>query len=339
MMSKKRRGFTLSELIVAIGVFAVFLLLFSGIFQAIIQSTLLNKQITARLYAETQLENAFSIIERELRWAGSMATTLAKTKLLGPGDSEPTALAGFEGKGAKVLNSGKTLVIEYAQVEKGILRKLANFEQYPTVKSAFAARYPDNPATSVFFAYIGVTGLIYTGQEDYWPNDGQGAPVWVFSANSLEGAFDATLTSWKPKSQIFKIREGDESTATGLYHNIGETELDNFLLTLGYEIPEYPPVFGGIGIGENRRYFGEMIARTTFSATESKLEMSKYIPTAGGTIKQTLFEPIKEASFEPDSSGSFIRLKLTYLIPDPANPGKHIEFHKERTFWTLGGEE
>ena len=102
-----------------------------------------------------------------------MATPLAKTKLLGPGDSEPTALAGFEGKGAKVLNSGKTLVIEYAQVEKGILRKLANFEQYPTVKSAFAARYPDNPATSVFCLYRR-NWLIYTGQEDYWPNDGQG---------------------------------------------------------------------------------------------------------------------------------------------------------------------
>jgi len=334
------------ELSVTIGVFAVFMLFFVSVFQVIIQSIQFNKQIAAKMYAETQLENAFAVIEREMQWGGSMSGNLARTTIQRP-DGSTAALTAFGsgefGEGSATATSdGQTMKLKYAQVEKGILRKFSSYNEYAalewgdpevgTIEEVFLDKYPSNPAAKVYFSYIGGAQSLYTGKEDYWPkNSAATATLWAFSVDSLAAASTATLTYWEPIEKLFKTSENTE--ATGLYHN--RPELSDYLLTLAYQIPEYPPTFKGIDIGGSREYFGEVISKTTFWVEDgSKLKMSKYVPTAHGTITQTLFEPIKAATFTIHQD--YVQLDLIYLIPDPANRGQNIEYRKTRKFWTLG---
>jgi len=167
----------------------------------------------------------------------------------------------------------------------------------------------------------------------YWPkNSAATATLWAFTADSLAATSTATLTYWEPIEKFFETSENTE--ATGLYHTKSE-ELGDFLLTLAYQIPEYPPTFKGIDIGGTSEYFGEVISKTTFWVEGgSKLKMSKYIPTVNATMTQTLFEPIKAATFTIYQD--YVRLDLIYLIHDPANRDQSIEYRKTRNFWTLG---
>ena len=356
-MGKNRKAFTMIELSVTIGVFAVFMLFFVGVFQVIFRSMQLNKQIAAKMYAETQLENAFSLIARELQWGGSMSQNLARTTIQRP-DGSTAALTAFGsgefGEGSATATSdGQAMKLKYAQVEKGIIRKLSSYDAFYTLdwdaddpgtpvsqeffKEASNIIYV-NPTTTVqasqiYFSYIGGSKL-NLGSEPYWPtSDSTKAAIWVFSMGSLSEISPATLTYWNPFSHTFKTQIDPLSTPTGFYHSNGEKE--DYLLTLAYEIPEYPPTFKGIDIGGSREYFGEVISKTTFWVEDgSKLKMSKYVPTADGTITQTLFEPIKAATFTIHQD--YVQLDLIYLIPDPANTGQEIEFQKQRKFWTLG---
>jgi len=344
-MGKNRKAFTMIELSITIGVFAVFMLFFVGVFQVIFRSMQLNKQIAAKMYAETQLENAFSLIARELQWGGSLSGNLATTTIQYAEDStaELTAfgLDEFGKSSATTTSDGQTMKLKYAQVEKGILRKFSSYDEYvnsPSIAASFT-QYEQNeangvsvPASKIYFSYIGGAQSLYTGREVYWPkNSAATATLWAFTADSLAATSTATLTYWEPIEKLFKTSETTE--ATGLYHN--RPELSDYLLTLAYQIPEYPPAFKGIDIGGSREYFGEVISKTTFWVEDgSKLKMSKYVPTANGTITQTLFEPIKAATFTIHQD--YVQLDLIYLIPDPANPGQEIEFQKQRKFWTLG---
>ena len=156
------------ELSVTIGVFAVFMLFFVGVFQVIIRSIQFNKQIAAKMYAETQLENAFSVIEREMQWGGSMSGNLARTTIQHP-DGSTAALTAFGsgefGEGAATATSnGQTMKLKYAQVEKGILRKFSSYDEYvnsPSIAASFT-QYEQNesnggsfPASKIYFSYIG----------------------------------------------------------------------------------------------------------------------------------------------------------------------------------------
>jgi len=353
-MGKKRSGFTMIELSITIGVFAVFMLFFVGVFQVIIRSIQFNKQIAAKMYAETQLENAFAVIEREMQWGGSLSGNLARTTIQYTDDST-AVLTAFgrdefgEGSATATLD-GQMMKLKYAQVEKGILKKFSSFDLYRTgiwdkdFTATIAASFTEEAsnqtitgetidASKVYFSYIGGSNL-YTGDELYWPESSSAsAAIWVFSMDSLSESSPTTLTYWNPDSHPFKTQLDPLSTPTGFYHS--DKEKEDYLLTLAYEIPEYPPRFKGIDIGGAPEYFGEMISKTTFWVEGgSKLKMSKYIPTVNATMTQTLFEPIKAATFTIFEE--YVQLELIYLIPDPANRGQNIEYRKTRKFWTLG---
>ena len=369
-MGKKRSGFTMIELSITIGVFAVFMLFFVGVFQVIFRSIQLNKQIAAKMYAETQLENAFALIARELQWGGSLSGNLATTTIQYTDDSTAVLTAfgrdEFGVGSATATLDGQMMKLKYAQVEKGILRKFSSYDRFwtdtwdwtqgkdsPKIAASFSDYIQNKgedgvttiPASKVYFSYIGGSEL-YLGTEAYWPkNSSVTAPVWVFSMDSLSESSPTTLTYWGPKrkpsesSPIFKTQVKDSKgvtyDSTGLYH-IRDEELGDYLLTLAYQIPDDPPSFKGINItGGIQEYFGEVISKTTFWVEGgSKLKMSKYIPTVNATITQTLFEPIKAATFT--ILEEYVELELIYLIPDPANRGQSIEYRKTRKFWTLG---
>jgi prepilin-type N-terminal cleavage/methylation domain-containing protein len=360
-MRKIRSAFTMTELLVTMAVFSVFMLFFFSIFQVIIKAVQYNKQISSKMYAEAQLENAFSVIARELQWGGSMSGNLANARIeYTSGDSYPLSQFGTAEFGDKsvVKTADGLFKIKYAQVEKGILRKFSSYDEYydnpwdnslippPTIEASFSQDSQNKvggvsiPATEIYFSYIGGREL-YDATEEYWPKSSTAtATVWVFSMDSLSESSPTTLTYWGtgadigPKSHYFKTQQSPTHYATGLYH-VRNEELGDYFLTLAYRIPEYPPRFKGIDIGGTQEYFGEIISKTSFWIEDnSKLKMSKYIPTVNATMTQTLFEPIKAATFTIFEN--YVQLDLIYQIPDPGNPGLSIEYRKSRKFWTIG---
>jgi len=191
-MGKNRKAFTMIELSITIGVFAVFMLFFVGVFQVIFRSMQLNKQIAAKMYAETQLENAFSLIARELQWGGSLSGNLATTTIQYAEDStaELTAfgLDEFGKSSATTTSDGQTMKLKYAQVEKGILRKFSSYDRFwtdtwdkdftATIAASFTEEASNRTITGetidvskIYFSYIGGSNL-YTGDELYWPTSG-----------------------------------------------------------------------------------------------------------------------------------------------------------------------
>jgi prepilin-type N-terminal cleavage/methylation domain-containing protein len=353
MKKLRKNGFTMVELLITIAIFAVFLLFFIQIFNVIQTTLLINKKLTMQMYGETQVENAFSVIAKELQWGGSMYGNIHQANFLDRNSSGTAILTEFMSEPATTILPGSaTLTVQYAQVEKGILRKL---ESYPndiytdSMRASFTELTPGKYATRTYFAYI-QTSFLRTS-ESYLS---QNASNLILSLDNLTSTTAATLTWWvfSTDYEATTIRIPPSSSATGIYfeppNNIPSV-LDNYILTIAYQLPESNPVFEGIQVsGATRPYFGEIIAKTTFSYRKNSpddgwgaLVMEKYIPTvhASNTLfKQDILWPVKDLKFTMLENEGGVKVEFVYGIEDPTKKGTTVwmEYKKQRTFWNFG---
>jgi len=295
MKTKKRPGTTLVEVLVAIVLFAGFMAMVSGVYRITYSAYIQNRLMAQRLYTESNMENLFSILEKEFMYQGSMGHVLGNLEGF-PEDSFET--------------SGSVATITYALAEKLVLAR-EHHDQYEGLN------IDEGPKKKVYFAFFSASlpdFSGFSGVEDLWALD-----------------YDDFLSP--TSASVFEVKRFETlTTSVGVAVEVevaGDTPPATFVSPLQYEKVLEDGKYFKLG---NKKWFGEKIYRTTFCLEGRKLRMHRYIPSVGKTISTDLLENVDDFQVSNDSDSYTVAATCSLTFPGQNTPclriGKHRRFFK-----------
>lgn len=289
-LRSRRKATTLIELVVVLVMMAMFILMVFHIFGVTYSAYLFNREMAAKMYAQTNIDNFFEIFEKELMYSGSMDRIIKGL----PGLSTSGSDTPLE---IETTENDATITTRYALAEKIILTKAFqdSYDQLENIDGNPLSESED--ASYTYFALYDAT-FPSTETEDT-------ISLWSLGYKSINTTPNATVLKITNFDTIIATRTSDGATFTGVIiedaedKNAGTFNISDDLLFISpllYEKSFNSLNDSSIKLETDKKWTGEIIYKTqiyTIPQEEPKdpdkktLVLKKYIPTVDAlyTIK------------------------------------------------------
>ena len=298
---KKRSGITFIEMIVAMLIMSILIFVMLNIFQLTFEAYQFNRKIAAQLYSQSNVDNVFSTIEKELLFAGSMSEVLEHLpefntneyfKITGPSTSV-------------TINS------QYALAEKIIITKKYKNE-YPSID--IPSQISEEDYEKTYFALF----------ESEFPKADSTNTKWAVEFDDIASINNATIINISNSATLNVTLDGIDNTAvqidakTKTGTTINSTDLALYISPLLYEkaLNGSMPIELPTSSGSKKKWYGEMIYNSTLTLDASDIKLIKYIPTLDVTYEIILMDNVLSFEASKSTYNSIFTATLTYLIPD-----------------------
>jgi len=314
MKGKKRHGTTLVEVLVSIVLFSIFMLMVTGVFRITYSAYEQNYLMAQRLYTESNMENLFSILEKEFMYQGSMGHVLAK-------------LEGFPEESLSISDSGLVATITYALAEKLVLSR-ENHDEYPQDLEKKNENGNGNGNKFAFFAH-------FPAELPNWLEGKE--KLWALNYDSFHEPQSAQLITAKFESnsdeELGTYVEVKNIEVNGENSNEDEEPLNFISLfqkekTLALTNKYFQIKEEGEG---NTDWRGERVYRTVFSWVDDTVKMERYIPTVDATISMDLLDKVEGFCISDDDKYFTVTATCSLSLPRGASTG--IKLVKSRRFF------
>lgn len=303
---KKRSGMTFVEMIVVMVILSLFTMIAVNVFKMTFDAYQFNRKVAAQLYAQSNVDNVFSTIEKELLYAGSMSEVI-------------NGLPQFKGSDYFKISGPSTSVSInsiYALAEKVIITK-KYIDYYDSDTNIYVYESDTNNATDnknkTYFALF----------EAEFPKAESGNYKWSIEFDDVENTNSATIINITHANQAsVTFKNGNTATAVQITasdtSNIGIEPIDlaTYISPFLYEKALEPgiPIELSDNNGSETLWHGEMIYNSTLTLVASDIILQKYIPTIASSYTIILMDNVE--SFEATETSEIFTATLTYLIPD-----------------------
>lgn len=282
----------------------MFMLALTITLEVIIKSYRINKTSVTRLYVETNIDSLFNIIEKELKYTGSMSDIIRMVKTK---SNDPELLD--SDSGAKIDTESDEIEFQYALAEKIILKKHkdSDYSTTPEITEAsktyfalFQSEFPEIEANGIqcmFYSHAHDAATIINLKAD---------EIISKPINNNGTILSAKVISKNPNITPFA---SEEIYMSPLLHN------DNFK-KCGLKI-------------DGKDWYGENIYKTTIESSGTSIIMHKYIPTINATYSSLVVDNILTMDVTSTKNDNAFKIILEYKI----TPDSSEKFRKERIFF------
>jgi len=304
--STKRKATTLIELIVVLVMMSLFIMMVFNMFSVTFDAYTFNREMAAKMYAQTNVDNAFEMIELELMYSKSLGNIIA-TNTAGANtiyDATPLVIEN------STITKKSTITSKYALAEQLIMTK-KDKSTYPTytptitnVESSYLKLYEANPPASLTTTnwwavayddnnYTTVSNILKISVSASPVEDASGTSKTLFTINASD-ILDNNVSN--PATYISPL----------IYEKAIETEKPIKLF-------ENPPSVGKIWYGE--MIYDSIIYEKPPQDTDetTKLVLKKEIPTINREYEITLMDNVLDFNITP--IGDMYEITLSYLVP------------------------
>ena len=309
MKLHRKDGFTLVEVIFTMVLLSLFMVALLQVFNITYKGYQHNRLLAGKMYAKSNIDGLFNIIEEELKYSGSQNKAL--NALFGLTSSDDV-------KAIKVDDSGNSdsITTKYALAEKIVLTHAYPEPEDDVYLALFEAQLP---VSRIKDENDGTTAI-----EDY-------EGLWTLTYDDLVNPTDADpakLRAYK-RDDDTKI---NEKQGVELTFNSGDTPLD-YVSPIIYESSfglSSGSVISSIHIDENdkKEWYGEIIYKTRIyhSADDKMIRMEREIPTIDKTYTINILDSVE--SFNITENSNVYQIEIVYFVPG----FEDATFTKSRTF-------
>jgi len=303
MISGRKSGFTLVEVIFTMVLLSLFMFVLTQVFNVTYRAYQHNRLLAGKMYAKSNIDGLFSIIEEELKYSGSQNKPL-------------NALFGLSGDDLKAIKieDSDTLITKYALAEKIILTR-----DYPD-----SGGHP-NIYLALFDAYLPASRI----------EEGEG--LWALTYDNLDDPTDAEsdkITAYKSDEttkvndkQGIELTFEDGSTLDYVSPLIYES---SFGILSDSEIDDAIQIKGA-------KWYGEIIYKTRIylappddTLETSSIKMEREIPTINKTYTVNILDSVESFNIELDTENPNVyHIEVVYFVPG----FEEATFTKSRTFY------
>ena len=316
---KKRQATTLIELIIVLVMMGLFIMMVFNMFSVTYDGYLFNREMAARMYAQSNIDNFFEIFEKELMYSGSMDTIIKEDFISLKIDG------GNDFLHIENTTNVATITTRYALAEKIILTNAFKDYYYQLVEdtSPNATLSETTYASKTFFA------LFQSDFPPYQPSPAK-VKIWSLGYENMKTTPNATLFSITEYSTESFRRPTDGKTFRGTIIEeaktindtvIADDDLKIFISPLLYE-KSFDSLNGKpIELSTNVEWYGEMIYKSKLYTQKqdndkNTLFLDKTIPTINASYTIKLIDDI--TSFQATKlTNDLYSATVTYAFPLP----------------------
>jgi len=321
MKLKKRKATTLIELVVVLVMMGLFIMMVFNMFSVTYDGYLFNREMAARMYAQTNIDNFFEIFERELMYSGSMDMIIKEfdsLKIL-PGGNDFLHIA--------TATNDATITTRYALAEKIILTKAFQDYYYQLVGTTSPASLSETDNASKTYFALFDSSFHSTISEN---------GLWSLGYNNMStDSFPTLFTITGFSTELFTRTDGKTFTGVIIEEkdgvpitdvNVGElkTFISPLLYEKSFESLNNPLVM----LTPNASWTGEMIYKTEIftipqeGSDKKTLVLRKRIPTIDASYTIKLMDDIHsfQAATSPDDT-YVATVVHTFTIPGTTKEG------------------